>query len=203
MSCSQYGPFVSLYLDDELERDELETFLDHLGGCAACQKEIESLERLRGWLQAADAFQGFPEPNIEKRVKDLFQENLDEKDVSRIQPLIDQETKPSQRREKRPWARRLSWLNPFETALSIPFQKAWGVALPLLIAVSAGIWFYNKPGDWIDVHELSSSQVLITALPEKEAQEEDLYVIQHTMNQPWVSLGDELPRVQLASGSSR
>ncbi len=203
MSCSQYGPFVSLYLDDELEKDELETFIDHLGDCVICQKEIESLERLRSWLRTADAFQGFPEPNIDKAVKDLFQEDLNENEASGIQSLIAQEASPSRSRKKRPRARRLSWLNPFGPSFSFPFQKAWQVALPLVVAVFAVVWFYDRPGDWVDVHELSSAQVLTTALPEKDTQEEDLYVIQHTMHQPWVSLGDELPRIQLASGSSR
>jgi len=201
MSCSQYGPFVSLYLDDELEKDELEKFIDHLSGCVACQKEIESLERLRSWLRAADAFHECPAPNIDKAVTELFQKELAEKDAPEIKALINQEATPPHKRRKRSGPHRLSWLNfPSPT---FAFQRAWRLALPLLLAVVAGIWFYDKPGDWIDVHELSSSQVLTSALPQKETQEEDLYVIQHTMHQPWVSYGDELPMIQLASGSSR
>ena len=58
MKCKEYAPLVSRYLDEDLEGRDLETFLEHLAGCEECQKEMEGVDRLRGWLQAADAYQG-------------------------------------------------------------------------------------------------------------------------------------------------
>ena len=60
MNCTEYSPLVSRYVDEDLEGKELETFLEHLSGCAECQREVGSLEQLRGWLKTADAFQGIP-----------------------------------------------------------------------------------------------------------------------------------------------
>ena len=86
MNCKEYAPWVSRYLDEDLAGKELVTFLDHLSGCMECQKEMEAVQRMRGWLQAADAYQGVPEIRGEWGLEDLLRqegssEEIDSRDT--------------------------------------------------------------------------------------------------------------------------
>ncbi|MGW8321442.1 MAG: anti-sigma factor family protein, partial [Thermodesulfobacteriota bacterium] len=81
MNCKEYAPWVSRYLDEDLEGKELVAFLDHLSGCSECQKEMEAVERLSGWLRAADAHQGIPEIRGEWGLEDLLRRETSSEEI--------------------------------------------------------------------------------------------------------------------------
>jgi hypothetical protein len=191
MNCTEYSPLVSRYVDEDLEGKELETFLEHLSGCAECQREVGSLEQLRGWLKTADAFQGIPGIKGDWGLEDLLgREALSE--------AVDgaEQRKKSPRGEG--WIKRIFFPSP------LPAQNLMRYALPVLVVAVVAAWFYTrKTGNWIDVHQLQPLPVATVALPEEEGDEMDFFVMQHSTHQPWVDHGDELPIIELASGSSR
>jgi len=214
MSCSEYGPLVSRYLDDELETRELEAFIDHLSHCDACQQEIESFEQLRGWLQAADALHGFPEPNMDGCVRRILEQSsfveaaspavqIGEVSAHQIDEVAPRRAGRQERGRQGFGAALRDWLNrifPHYPSVS----GTWRLALPLLVLGLVGLWAYQeKTASWIDVKEISSAQVGSEAMPIREGTEEHLYVIEHTMHNPWVSYGDELPHIELATGAYR
>lgn len=192
MNCTEYGPWVSRYADEDLEGKELETFLDHLSECAACQKEVGDLEQLRGWLKAADAFQGVPDIKGDWGLADLLEREEPSKSVHRA----------SEQRKRSPGS--AGWIKRFLFPSPLPAQNLMRYALPLLVVAVVATWFYTrKTGNWIDVHQLQPLSVATVAFPEEEGHEMDFFVMQHSTHQPWSNHGDELPMIEFASGSSR
>jgi hypothetical protein len=192
MNCTEYGPWVSRYVDEDLEGKELETFLDHLSECAACQKEVGGLEQLTGWLKAVDAFQGVPDIKGDWGLADLLEREEPSESVHRA----------SEQGKKSPWS--AGWIKRFLFPSPLPAQNLMRYALPLLVVAVVAAWFYKrKTGDWIDVRQLQPLSVATVALPEEEGHEMDFFVMQHSTHQPWAEHGDELPMIEFASGSSR
>jgi len=192
MNCTEYGLWVSRYADEDLEGKELETFLDHLSGCAECQREVGGLERLSGWLKAADAFQGVPDIKGDWGLADLLEREEPSESVHRA----------SEQRKERPWS--AGWIKRFLFPSPLPAQNLMRYALPLLVVAVVATWFYTrKTGNWIDVHQLQPLSVATVAFPEEEGHEMDFFVMQHSTHQPWGNHGDELPMIEMASGSSR
>ena len=62
MGCTRYSPLVSRFLDDDLEKEELNGFLDHLLQCEECQKEMKAFESLQSCFRAAESLDPAPEP---------------------------------------------------------------------------------------------------------------------------------------------
>ena len=198
MNCTEYGPWVSRYADEDLEGKELETFLDHLSGCASCQREVGGLERLSGWLKAADAFQGVPDIKGDWGLADLLEREEPSEAMDGAEPFH----RASEQRKRSPWS--TGWIKRSLFPSPLPAQNLMRYALPLLVVAVVATWFYTrKTGNWIDVHQLQPLPVATVALPEEEGHEMDFFVMQHSTHQPWAESGDELPMIEFASGSSR
>lgn len=204
MNCTEFGPWVSRYVDEDLDGQELEAFLEHLAGCAECQKELVALDRLRGWFQAADAFQGIPETRGRWGLSHLLlqpEESREPTDYAEtLAPMIGREilAQGKARALGTGWIKRYS--PPFP-ALGRPFLR---LALPLLVVTCAATWLFTRnTTDWIDVRELQPSPPLAVAFPQEEGHEMDFFVMQHAAHQPWADHGDEFPRIELASSPLR
>lgn len=209
MKCSEYAPLVSRYLDEDLEGKALEVFLDHLSGCVECRREMEAVDRLRGWLQVADAQQGIPEIRGEWGLEDLLrQEGSSEamdftEPFSFTEPLTSRSGRDARARERagsRGRSRIGRTLFPFPLAP----RHAMRFALPLLVIALVATWIYtHETSDWIDVHELQSSPATTVSFPHEGGEDIDYYVVQHATHQPWEQYGDEVPMLQFASMPSR
>ena len=203
MNCTEYGPWVSRYVDEDLEGKELETFLDHLSECAACQREVGGLERLRGWLKAVDAFQGVPDIKGDWGLEHLLEREEPPEAVDGAESFLatTDHGASGQRKES---SRRAGWIKRFLFPSPLPAQNVMRYALPLVVVAVVATWFYTrKTGNWIDVHQLQPLPVATAALPEEEGHEMDFFVMQHSTHQPWADHGDELPMIEMASSSSR
>jgi predicted anti-sigma-YlaC factor YlaD len=58
MSCDEYRPLISGYIDEELEAGERQRLEEHLKGCASCRRELEQLRGLTEELRTME----FEEP---------------------------------------------------------------------------------------------------------------------------------------------
>jgi hypothetical protein len=203
MKCAEYGPWVSRYADDDLEGKELKDFLEHLSGCVECQREARALERLRSFLKTADAFQGMPPIKGDWGLADLLQTEAPSAATEGAEPFL----LAAGREALEPgWAgpRRRGWIRRTLLPFPLPSQNMLRFALPLLVVTVVATWFYTrKTSNWIDVHELQPLPVASLAFPQEESREMDFFVLEHTAHQPWADHGDELPMIELASGSSR
>jgi hypothetical protein len=202
MNCKEYAPLVSRYLDEDMEGRELESFLDHLSVCAACQKELDGVERLRGWLQAADAQQGVPGMRGEWGLEALL-ENEPTPGAVEAPDALSPIAYPTRPEGEGARPRIMAWIRGLFTAPPIP-RHAMRFALPLLVVGVAATWFYlDHTSDWIDVHDLQSSPTAAVSFPPEESDQIEYYVVQHATHQPWEQYGDEVPMLQLASTPSR
>ena len=203
MNCKEYAPWVSRYLDEDLEGKELVTFLDHLSGCIECQKEMEAVERIRGWLQAADAYQGVPEIRGEWGLDDLLRRETASEEIDSQETVASTAGRlaPAQGRKRRgpgEWIK--SNLFPFPL---VP-RQVMGFVVPLLLVAAVATWLYTRQtGKWIDVSELQILPTETVSFSEEEGDQIDYFVVQHATHQPWEQYGDEVPMLQLASMPSR
>jgi hypothetical protein len=199
MNCREYAPLVSRYLDEDLEGQELVSFLDHLSGCAECQKETEAVERLRGWLQAADAHQGIPEIRGEWGLEDLLGRETSSEEIDSRETLASTAGRVD-RAQGRAWSRSKEWINRNLFPFPLVPRQVMGFALPLLLvaAVAAGL-YTRQTGKWIDVSELQTLPTATVSFPEEEGGGIEYYVVQHASHQPWEQYGDEVPILQLAT----
>ena len=204
MNCTEYGPLVSRYVDEDLEGKDLQAFLEHLSECMECRKEVGALERLRGWFQAADSLQGIPEVSREWGLEDLLRKGESSEAMDCAEPrsaAIGHEA--SEDKRARSWG--AVWIKRYLFPFPLPTRRVVRFALPLLVVSVVAAWLYSrKAGNWIDVRELQPSQVTTVLFPQEEAHHDvDMFVMQHTTHQPWADHGDEFPMIELASGSSR
>jgi hypothetical protein len=203
MNCTEYAPWVSRYLDEDLEGKDLVVFLDHLSGCAECQKEMEAVERLRGWLQAADAYQGIPEIRGEWGLEDLLRQETssEETDFAETRASTAGWVAPVQ---ERAWSRKREWFKSNLFPFPLVPRQVMSFALPLLMVAVVATWLYTRQtGRWIDVSELRPLPTATVSFPGEEGDEIEYYVVQHASHQPWEQYGDEVPMLQLASMPSR
>ncbi len=207
MKCEEYAPLVSRYLDEDLEGRELETLLDHLSSCEECNEEMAGIDRLRGWLQAADAHQGIPEIRGAWGLDDLLK-------LEGATASIDPSETPSSigvreaAKEQGEGSRGMSWIRRTLFPFPLVPRQAMQFALPLLLVALAATWYYTQyfteqMSDWVDVTELESSPTETVSFPQEEGDEIDYYVVQHATHQPWEQYGDEVPMLQLASMPAR
>ncbi len=203
MNCTEYAPWVTRYLDEDLEGKDLESFLDHLSGCAECQKEMEEVDRLRGWLQAADAHQGIPEIRGEWGLEDLLRQGASSGATESAEPLSLRVGQEASVRE-RAGSRSMAWIRSHLFPFPVVPRQVMRFALPLLVGAVVGAWLYTRQtSDWVDVHELQSLSTTTISFPQEEGKEIEYYVVQHVTHQPWEQYGDEVPMLQLASMPSR
>jgi hypothetical protein len=194
---------VSRYLDEDLEGKELETFLDHLSGCTECQKEMEAVERLRGWLQAADAHQGIPEIRGEWGLEDLLRQEASSEESDSRETLTSRAGRPVSAQDGA-WSRSKEWIKHNLFPFPLVPRQVMSFALPLLLAAVVAAWLYTRQtGKWIDVSELQPLPTATVSFSEEEGDQIDYYVVQHATHQPWEQYGDEVPMLQLASTPSR
>ena len=202
MKCAEYAPWVSRYLDEDLEGEDLEVFFDHLSGCAACQKEVAEVERLRGWLQAADALQGIPEMRGDWGLEELLRREASSEAVGSVQPLTSRAGRPASGR--RTMSRDRGWIRRYLFPFPIAPRQVVRFALPLLLVAVVATWLYSRQtSDWSDVHDLNALPKSTVSFPQEEADEIDYFVVQHATHQPWERYGDEVSMLQLASVHSR
>lgn len=203
MNCKEYAPLVSRYLDEDLEGKEFVTFLDHLSGCTECQKEMDAVERLRGWLKAADAHQGIPEIRGEWGLEDLLRRERSSEEIDSAETLSSTAgrvalVQAGARSRSKEWIK--SNLFPFPP---VP-RQVMSFAVPLLLVAVVAAWLYTRQtGKWIDVSELQILPTATVLFSEEEGDEIDYFVVQHATHQPWEQYGDEVPMLQLASMPSR
>lgn len=204
MNCTEYGPWVSRYVDEDLEGKELEAFLEHLSECAECRSEVGAIEKLRGWFQAADSFQGIPEMSGEWGLADLLRREQSSDAVDCAEPIFAKIGHDASQHEPAGF-RAAAWVRRYLFPFPLPTQRLVRFALPLLVVSVVAAWFYTrKTSNWIDVRDLKPSHVTTAVFPKEEARDEvNMFVMQHTTHQPWADLGDEFPMIELASGSPR
>jgi len=203
MNCAEYGPWVSRYVDDDLEGKELKDFLEHFSGCAECQREARALERLRSLLKTADAFQGMPAIKGDWGLADLLRKEASSEAAEGAEPFLTVAGRAALEPDGS-GTRRWEWIRRRLFPCPVPSQNLMRFALPLLVVTVVATWFYTrKTSNWIDVHELKPLPVATVSFPQEEGREMDFFVLQHTTHQPWADHGDELPMIELASGSSR
>ena len=203
MNCKDYAPWVSRYLDEDLEGRDLDSFLDHLSGCTVCQKEMEAVDRLRGWLQAADAYQGVPEIRGEWGLEDLLRLEGSTEGVDSPEVLPSKADRPALVQEGT-WSRGKKWIRDNLFPFPLVPRQAMGIAVPLLLIGVVAAWLYTRQaGKWIDVSELQPLPTATVSFPAEEGDEIEYFVVQHATHQPWEQYGDEVPMLQLASTPSR
>ena len=203
MNCTDYAPWVSLYLDEDLEGKDLEVFLDHLCGCGECQKEMEEVERVRGWLQAADAHQGIPEIRGEWGLEDLLRQEASSETMDSAETLSSRAGQVASA-QKRAGSRSKEWIKRYLFPFPLVPRQVMRFALPLLLVAAVAAWLYTRQtSNWIDVSELQTLPATTVSFPYEEGNEIEYYVVQHATHQPWEQYGDEVPMLQLASVPSR
>jgi len=196
MGCEGYGLLLSRYVDDDLEGPEAEKLMRHLSVCPSCQSELGALERLRTWIRAAD---------LPPDVLELFDSTTLADRVDSWEPL-----NPSPRKvpRARSWVEGVLslWQRPLEAMGRFASAPAGlRFALPLLaLGIVAGFLLARSPesGKTVDVRQLPSAVAMKASLMEGDRDREDLYVLEHASQQPWVRYGDELPVIQLVSEGS-
>jgi hypothetical protein len=203
MKCTEYAPLVCRYLDDDLEGRELEAFLEHLSGCAGCLKEMEELEHLRGWLLAADAQRGLPEPTVTWGIEDLLRNEAAAGGGKPLEPFRPGTRRGASGKEKK-GVRSGLWIRRPLLPLPLMPRPAMLYALPLLLVMGVAAWLYSRDtGEWIDVQDLKPQKTAAMPFSQEEGQEIEFYVVQHAAHQPWMQYGDEVPMLRLASTPSR
>ena len=199
MNCKEYAPWVSRYLDEDLEGKELLAFLDHLSGCMECQKETEAVERLRGWLQAADARQGIPEIRGEWGIEDLLRREPSSGEIDSRETLASTAGRVAPARG-RAWSGSKEWIKSNLFPFPLLPRQVMSFAVPLLLVAVVAAWLYTRQtGKWIDVSELPILPTATVLFSEEEGDEIEYFVVQHATHQPWEQYGDEVPMLQLAN----
>ncbi len=199
MSCERFAPWISRYLDEDLEGGDLEAFLDHLQGCPGCRQRVESLERLRWWCRAADALDPAPEPTgawspAEFLAGEAPPETGEGEGVPTTPVSVPGEGSAGGRR-------RFFRLPGFRPP---PLRAAVGFAVVLVVIGAVATWYATRRWtQWVDVRDLRPLEASSATFPYEEVEGVDLYVIQHTTHQPWARYGDELPLIRQASQVSR
>jgi hypothetical protein len=203
MNCKEYAPWVSRYLDEDLEGKELVTFLDHLSGCRECQKETEAVERLRGWLQAADAHRGIPEIRAEWGLEDLLRRETSSEEIDSAETLSSTAGRVAPV-QGRAWSGSKEWIKSNLFPFPLVPRQVMSFAVPLLLVAVVAAWLYTRQaGKWIDVSELQILPTETVSFSEEKGDEIEYYVVQHATHQPWEQYGDEVPMLQLANMPSR
>ena len=198
MKCSQYSPWLSRYLDDDLEGDDLGLLLEHLSLCAACRSELRDMEKMRFWLQEADAADRVSEEKLEHCFEGFLGRWGERPEEEAPGPDA-----AGKGRERVPMYSRLtSFLGLRQLSGVLRFASG------LLVLVVLGLWFYpaRESMNSVDVQDLAPIQSLASALPqedEEHSQSMDLFIMQHATHQPWVDIGRELPMIQQVSATSR
>lgn len=197
MGCKGYALLLSRYVDDDLDGPEAEKLMRHLSVCPACQSELGALERLRTWIRAAD---------LPPDVLELFDRTTLADRVDSWEPLS-----PSPKKVPRAgsWVERVVplWQRPLEAMRRFASAPAGlRFALPLLaLGIVVGLLLARSPesGKTVDVRQLPSAVAMKASLMEGDRDRDDLYVLEHASQQPWVRYGDELPVIQLVSEGSK
>ncbi len=206
MKCSEYGPWLSRYLDDDLEGKELRLFLEHLSACSECRTELRDLERMRSWLQEADAADRVSEERLEQCFEG-FLEQWDAIAEEGTPGMAPAGTAPPVRGSfgHRIWRA----LVPSRLAAVFtlrPLPGFLGSAVVLLVVGILGVWLYPRESvNSVDVQDLFPVRSLATVFPQEEEpyQDVDLFVMHHATHQPWADSGQELPMIQPVSAPYR
>ena len=208
MGCDDYGPLLSRYVDDDLRGEGLDRLLGHLMECVECRMELRELENLCSWFRAADALDAVPEAVEGIRLEHLLEmDQQARKEPSRVRLAGKDDLQEREHaREGKGGERGASWLETLSNGLqAFLFGRRWRYAFPLVAAAILGVWLVPRsPSDWVDVRQLTPLQTLAAQhSPKKEAlgNHVDLYVLEHTSNQPWTHYGNELPMIRQVSAS--
>ena len=201
MGCTQYEPLISRYLDDDLEKKELEGLLEHLFECEECQREMKAYEDLRSSFQALKFSDIPPEPSKAFVLDDLLLETeFSGEDRVAGPPIPEKLLEMDWHVDKQKEPEKSSWIAPLQKVF---FPKnVLRFAVPMVAVIVLGVWMYPaEPENQIDVRQLPTSQSLSTHLSKQnvDAENTDLYVMHHAAHQPWVHYGNETPMVQKVS----
>lgn len=201
MGCERYGPLVSRFLDDDLDRGELNAFLEHLFACAACQQELKAFEALHEGFCRADVLDAPPEPSRPFTLEDLGPyAHAEAGAVPLAQPALDADAHPAPDRGGKRGSGEPGWWGSMSRYV-FP-QNFLRYAVPMMAVLLVGLWIYpDDDAGRVDVRSLPASRVASTQLPRKEAGKEDMqiYVTQHAAGQPWAHYGNHVPLIQTAS----
>lgn len=67
MGCEKYEKLISLYLENDLDEEEIKSLEQHLESCESCRQQLEAIKYMQGMLkQDEDNFK--PVNNIQKKV---------------------------------------------------------------------------------------------------------------------------------------
>ncbi len=203
MGCEQYSPLVSRFLDDDLEKGELEVFLEHLFACERCREELKAFEGLRQGFQKAELLDAPPEPSRPFSLEDLGPHAHTEAGaVPLAKPALEADAVPAPARREKRRSKEFSWMGSLSQFI-FP-QNFLRYAVPMIAVLIVGIWIYPEDSpDRVDVRNISTSRALSAHLSGQDAGKEnmDLYVMQHAANQPWAQYGSHVSMIRKASGS--
>jgi len=199
MGCERYGPLVSRFLDDDLDKGELNAFLEHLFACSSCQQELKAFETLHEGFRKADILDAPPEPSRLFTLEDLGPyANAEAGAVPLAQPALDADAAPA-RGGKRA-SRQSGWWDSLSRYV-FP-QNFLRYAVPMMAVLLVGLWIYpDDDAGRVDVRSLPASRVASTQVSRKDVGKEDMqvYVMQHAASQPWAHYGNHVPMIQTAS----
>lgn len=196
MGCEKYALLLSRYVDDDLDGPEAEKLMRHLSVCPECQSELGALERLRTWIRAADLppdlLELFDRMSLAARVNSWEPLSLSPKKVPRARSWVEGVFSF--------WQWSLEAMGRFAHG---PAGLRFALAL-LSLGIVAGLLLARSPesGKTVDVRQLPSAVAMKASLIEGDRDREDLYVLEHASQQPWIRYGDELPVIQLVSEGS-
>jgi Putative zinc-finger len=198
MECSEYTPMLSRFLDEDLTSAEVERLLQHISSCATCQRELDSLRKLRGCFHVLREVEVVPWPGygfLERAMARLEQEEqVLEEDATRIYSRF-----PSRRDLRSRRERIMAWLHPEK--LFPVWVTPFRYVAPVLIILLLGLWLISdKNKETVDVASIKPSRDLSPPLGQSHLSF-DSYVFHHTTLQPMETLGDELPLIYQAVSS--
>jgi len=208
MGCEQYSPLVSRFLDDDLDKEELDGFLEHLFACASCRQELKAFEALHEGFRKADLLDAPPEPCRPFTLEDLGPyAHAGAGAVPLARPALGVDAHPAPaptpapgRGGRRPPPRESGWAGSLSRFI-FP-QNFLRYAVPMIAVLIVGLWIYPEDTpDRVDVRSLPSSSHAAFQPSRKDAGKENMnvYVMQHAASQPWVHYGNHVPMIQLAS----
>jgi hypothetical protein len=203
MACSRYGPLISRFLDEDLEKGELEGFLEHLFACELCQRDLKAFEKLQQGFQAVEQMDAVPEPAKLFSLSDLGAVvRSGAGAVPLAAPALAGERGKAKASRGSGKPRESAWLGTLSQYI-FP-QNFLRYAVPMIAFLLVGVWMYpDRSEDQVDVRELPASRSLSAHLAKQETDRGnvDLYLMQHAANQPWAQYGNDVPLVQRVAGS--
>lgn len=203
MGCERYSPLVSRFLDEDLERDELDEFLEHLFACERCRRELKSFEVLRMGFLRADLRALPPDP-----LRAFSLEDLGARTPTCVGAIPF--SKPDRRGPVEPVTPAGV---PVRSSKPGPSGSPWRFAFPQhalryaavgVALIIVGVWIYPEgPTERIDVRAIPPSQSMAGQFAGEETGAGDmhLYVMDHAAAQPWAHYGSHLPMIQQVAGS--